>query len=112
MYTQNKHRKTYTPTFKLQIVNYYLAGEKTVAMLSHEFDLNQRMILRWISKYQEGGGELALQDGRERHGKHAGGRPATKGLSEIERLRQENLRLKGENFLLKKWQDYLKKHKS
>lgn len=111
MYTQNKHRKTYTPTFKLQIVNYYLAGEKTAEMLSHEFDLNRRMLLRWISKYQEGG-ELALQDGRGRHGKHAGGRPATKELSEIEQLRQENLRLKGENFLLKKWQDYLKRHKS
>jgi len=91
MYTQNKHRKTYTPTFKLQIVNDYLVGEKAVEMLSHEFDLNQCMIRRWISKYQEGGGKLALQDGRDRHGKHAGVRTATKWLSKIERLRQENL---------------------
>lgn len=111
MFTQNAHRKTYTTAFKLQIVNYYLAGEKTVAVLSHEFDLEKSIIKRWINKFQEGG-ELSLQDSRGRHGKHAGGRQPTSGLSEIEKLRQENLRLKGENFLLKKWQDYLKKSKN
>jgi len=46
MYTQNKHRKTYTPEFKLQIINLYQSGERSLLKLSSEFNLNDRMLRR------------------------------------------------------------------
>lgn len=110
MYTQNKFCKTYTPEFKILIVNKYLSGEYTVPQLSNEYDIHTRLIRKWVTKFQLTGTE-GLRDHRGQHGKHAGGRPKNpKYANELEQLRQENLRLKGENFLLKKLKELLDKH--
>jgi transposase len=106
----NKPHRTFTPEFKLLIVNKYLSGEYSSTRLSHEYDLDIRMISRWVNKFKTGG-EESLTDHRGQHGNHAGGRPKTKYDSELEQLRQENFRLKGENFLLKKLQEHLQKQK-
>lgn len=107
-YIQNKYRKTYSPEFKLSIVKKYLSGEYSAKELSYQYNINDRLIRSWACKFQDKG-ILSLEEHRGCHGKHAGGRPKIKEESELERLRRENLRLKGENFLLKKLEEHLKK---
>jgi transposase-like protein len=106
----NKPHRTFTAEFKLLIINKYLSGECSSIKLSYEYDLDARMIRRWVSKFRISG-EESLVDHRGKHGKHAGGRQKTKYDSELEQLRQENLRLKGENFLLKKLKEHREKQK-
>ncbi len=67
------------------------------------------MISRWTSKFQLGE-EEAIKDHMGKHGKQSG-RAKVKYDSELEQLRAENLRLKGENFILKKLEEHLEKQK-
>ena len=103
MYTQNKYRKTYTREFKLLIVDKYLNEGKTGPQLSVEYELEISIIKDWIRKFRLYGAS-GLEDGRGKHNNHSShGRPKKERFnSEVEALRHENMRLKGELFLLKK----------
>lgn len=109
-YTQNKHRKTYTPEFKLQCVQAYLSGKSPTA-ICNEYSLHIDMLRNWVKKYLSSG-ESRLQDARGKHGNHnSPGRPKKNFESELEQLRYENMKLKGELFILKKFEELKKKRK-
>lgn len=105
----NVPHRTFSVEFKLLIINKYLSGDKSQFQLAKEYKLDERMISRWIHKFQSDGVD-ALKDRRGKHGNQPG-RPKTKYDTELEQLRAENMRLKGENFLLKKLKEYLNKQK-
>jgi len=85
MYIQNKYRKTYTPEFKLLIVNKYLNESKTGPQLSAEYELEISIIKDWIRKFRLDGAQ-GLEDGRGKHNNHSSrGRPKKEKL--IQRLR-------------------------
>lgn len=110
-YTQNKHRKTYRPEFKLQCVQDYLSGKSTI-VICNEHNIHKDMLRDWVKKYLSAGAS-ALIDGRGKHGNHSSaGRPKKSFDSELEQLRYENMKLKGELFILKKFEDLKKNLKS
>ena len=104
----NQPHRTFTTEFKLSIIDEYLSGNSSIAQLSSQYDLDARMVRRWVNKFQTQGKEGVID---QRGKQSAGGRPKIKYDSELEYLRKEVLRLKGENFLLKKLKNHLKKQK-
>ena len=92
-------RRSFTFEFKLGVVRRFVAGEATAIELACEHDLSSpKLVENWVRAYRREG-EEALRPKPK-------GRPAaaadSSGLSEVERLRQENLRLSAENAYLKK----------
>ena len=67
--------------------------------------------MKWVKKYLSSG-ESGLQDARGKHGNHNSPvRPKKNVESELEQLRYENMKLKGELFILKKFEELKKKLK-
>jgi transposase len=92
-------KRSFTFEFKLGVVRRFVGGEATAAELAREHDLSSpKLVENWARLYRREG-EEALRPKPK-------GRPAAaadpSGLSELERLRQENLRLSAENAYLKK----------
>jgi transposase len=92
-------RATFTFLFKAEMVHRALGGE-TYMDLAKEFDLSStRLIQRWVQAYRDGGDEGLRGE--------PPGRPRISGgnlhdPSELERLQQENERLRAENSFLGK----------
>jgi transposase len=82
-----RQRRTFTPEFKLQLVNLYENG-KSRADIAREYDITPSALDRWIKNYGESG-SFAAKDNR------------TEEENELARLRKENQRLLMENDILK-----------
>ena len=96
--------KTYTDSFKLEVVHSVLAGGNPVGITAVRYNLNHSTVLEWIHKYEEGGESRLLEDNR---GKHSMGRKKKPRLEDYEPGSMEYLKLKvelleRENALLKK----------
>lgn len=92
-------RRSFTFEFKLEVVRRFIAGEATAVELAREHDLSSpKLVENWAGLYRREG-EDALRPKRK-------GRPAkpveTSGLSELDRLRQENLELSAKVAFLEK----------
>jgi transposase len=92
-------KRSFTFEFTLEVVRRLVSGEATASELAREHDLSSpKLVENWARAYRRDG-EQALRPKPK-------GRPVTptdpSGLSELDRLRQENLRLSAENAFLKK----------
>ena len=92
-------KRSFTFEFKLEVVRRFVAGEASAIELAREHGLSSpKLVEGWVRAYRRDG-EDALRPKPK-------GRPAAapdpSGLSELDRLRAENLRLSAENAYLKK----------
>lgn len=92
-------KRSFTFEFKLEVVRRFVDGEATALELAREYDLSSpKLVEGWVRAYR--------RDGEEALRPKPKGRPAAapdpSGLSELDRLRAENLRLSAENAYLKK----------
>ncbi|WP_442916826.1 transposase [Lentzea sp. NBC_00516] len=92
-------KRSFTFEFKLGIVRRFVAGEATAIELAREHDLaSPKQVETWVRLYRRDG-----EDGLRPKSK---GRPAKpvdpSGLSELDRLRQENLELSAKVAFLEK----------
>jgi transposase len=92
-------KRSFTFEFKLEVVRRFVDGEVSALELAREYDLSSpKLVEGWVRAYRREG-EEALRPKPK-------GRPAVvpdpSGLSELDRLRAENLRLSAENAYLKK----------
>lgn len=91
-------KRSFTFEFKLEVVRRFVAGEATALELAREHDLSSPKLVETWARLYRSEGEDALRPKPK-------GRPAaadSSGLSELEQLRRENLRLSAENAYLKK----------
>jgi transposase-like protein len=92
-------KRSFTFEFKIEVVRRFVAGQATAIELAREHGLSSpKLVENWARLYRRDG-EDALRPKPK-------GRPVavedSSGLSEVERLRQENLRLSAEVAYLKK----------
>jgi transposase len=92
-------KSRYSFEFKLDVVRRVLDDGATVDQLAHEYELSSgKLVQSWVRAYRRHGA-----DGLKPKPK---GRPPDDGgppeLSDLERLQQQNLRLRAENAYLKK----------
>jgi transposase len=92
-------RRSFTFEFKLEVVRRFVSGEATASELAREHDLaSPKQVESWVRVFR--------RDGQDALRPKPKGRPTKPvdpgGLSELEQLRQENLRLSAENAYLKK----------
>ena len=82
-----RERRKFTNEFKLEAVKLAESGDRPVAQVARELDLNETTLYRWMNRY----------------GQRAGaGRITPEGHEELIRLRRENKRLTMERDILKK----------
>ena len=96
-------KSTYTFEFKKEVVERFLAGEGQPA-LAKEYQLSSpRLIAAWVRKYRAQGddGLRPKPKGRPKNDPHA----PRQSISELERIKRENDRLRAENAYLKKLRD-------
>lgn len=92
-------KRSFTFEFKLEVVRRLVSGEATAFELAREHDLSSpKLVQNWARSYRREGAEALRPKPK---GRPAGGAAATAD-SELERLRQDNLRLSAENAYLKK----------
>lgn len=124
-YNGHKEQKDYDPkgavymtpsrktTFeeRLEIVKYCLEHQRSFKLAAEHFEVAYSQVYSWIKKY-EANGENGLRDNR-------GHRKDPEELSELERLKRENERLKHqlelkerESILLKKVKEFERRHYS
>ncbi len=92
-------RKSYDKQFKIAAVKLILEEEVPVSVVAKELEIHQNTLYRWVNEYEE-------------HGESAFPRRGTALYSyqfEIKKLKKENLELKKELELLKKFRAFLKK---
>ena len=92
-------RRSYDKQFKMAAVKLVLEDNMTVSEVSKELSIHYNSLYRWISEYEE-------------HGESAFPGHGTALYSyqyEIKKLKAENLELRKELELLKKFQAFLKK---
>jgi transposase len=95
-------KSTYSPEFKLDLVRKVLDEGATPEQLAHEYKLSSGKLVRsWIRAYRRHGEDGLRPKPKGRPGK--GSSPPTPSeVSDLQRLEQENLRLRAENAYLKK----------
>jgi putative transposase len=97
----SKHRKTWTPDEKLEVLNY--RNEHGLAKASREYGVSSESSLNWEKKFLENGNK-----GLERGSKTAIERELQKALRENRELKamvaEKDLALRIKDFLLKKSQ--------
>ena len=96
--------KMYTDSFKLEVVNSVINESLTLGSAGARYNLAECTIKAWVRKYQEGGEEALLENGR---GRPPMGRKKKPRLEDYEPGSMEYLKLKvelleRENLLLKK----------
>ena len=92
-------RKSYDKQFKIAAVKLILEEEVPVSVVAKELEIHQNTLYRWVNEYEE-------------HGESAFPGRGTALYSyqfEIKKLKKENLELKKELELLKKFRAFLKK---
>lgn len=102
----NNPRRTwvYSQEFKYNAVKLTLDPDNKVKDIAAGLGIHPMMLSRWRKEYRDG----ALQgDGQIRKAMNKKPKTPQQELSEIAKLKKENERLKLENDLLKKWQQYL-----
>ena len=92
-------RRSYDKQFKIAAVKLVLEDNMTVAEVSKELGIHYNSLYRWISEYEEYG-ESAFPGHGTAHYSYQ---------YEIKKLKAENLELRKELELLKKFQAFLKK---
>ena len=92
----------YSFEFKLAVVRRVLDDGATAEALAREHGLSSGNLVRsWVRSYRRLGEDGLKPKPKQRPPKD-GDRPADDALSDLERLEQENLRLRAENAYLKK----------
>lgn len=81
-------RRSFTPSFKAEVVALVRQGDRTVPTLCREMDLSETAVRRWV--------EQAAVDAGERDGL------TTEEREELRRLRRENRILRDERDILKR----------
>lgn len=102
-YTQPRKTWCYTTDFKMKAVKLSLQEGIQVKQVAEGLDIHPFMLSRWRKEYRDG---KLHWDGRRRTSVTKKKRP-DKELTELERLKRDNAKLRKENDLLKKWQRYL-----
>jgi len=92
-------RRSYDKQFKMAAVKLVLEDNMTVAEVSKELDIHYNSLYRWISEYEEYGKSAFPGHGSVLYSYQY----------EIKKLKAENLELRKELELLKKFQAFLKK---
>ena len=92
-------RRSYDKQFKMAAVKLVLEDNMSVAEVSKELDIHYNSLYRWISEYEEYGESAFPGHGSALYSYQY----------EIKKLKAENLELRKELELLKKFQDFLKK---
>ena len=82
-----RNRRSFTDEFKEQIVKLYQTGKK-VTELSHDYEMSEQQIYRWIREYESSGSFKAADNRSDEE-------------NELIRLRKEVQQLKMENDILK-----------
>ena len=93
--------KKYTKTERYQAIKPCLQFEKSILSRAKELGISDSLLGKWVRLYQEGGIE-ALDLNWQGAGNEFSALHTSKSLSEEDRLRLENLKLKVENERLKK----------
>jgi transposase len=100
-------RKTwqYTKEFKIKAVKLTLLYDYKVKDVANSLGIHRCMLSRWRKEFREGilHGDDKLRLDMPTKKKVI----SPKKLTDIDKLRQANEKLKKENYLLKKWQQYL-----
>jgi transposase len=92
-------KRSFTFEFKLEVVRRFVTGEATASELAGEHDLSSpKLVENWARLYRREGEEALRPKPKGRPAKPAGG----SGLSELDRLRQENLELSAKVAFLEK----------
>ena len=96
--------RSYADSFKLGVVNSVINEPLSMEEAGARYNLRGSTIKSWVKKYQEGGEETLLEDGRGRPGMGRKKKPRLEDYEPgtMEYLRLENEILKRENELLKK----------
>lgn len=104
-YTQPRKTWSYSNDFKIKAVQLSYQPGLQVQQVAEGLDIHPFMLSRWRKEYRDG----KLRSDGQRRVKVAKQQQSTsaKELTEIDRLKRENARLREENSLLKKWQRYL-----
>ena len=92
-------RRSYDKQFKMAAVKLVLEDNMTVAEVSKELDIHYNSLYRWISEYEEYGESAFPGHGTALYSYQY----------ELKKLKAENLELRKELELLKKFQAFLKK---
>ena len=92
-------RKSYDKQFKIAAVKLVLEDDMTVADVAKELSIHYNTLYRWISEYEEYGESAFPGHGTALYSYQY----------EIKKLKAENLELRKELELLKKFQAFLKK---
>ena len=92
-------RRSYDKQFKMAAVKLVLEDNMTVAEVSKELDIHYNSLYRWVSEYEEYGESAFPGHGSALYSYQY----------EIKKLKAENLELRKELELLKKFQAFLKK---
>ncbi|MBB4966436.1 helix-turn-helix domain-containing protein [Saccharothrix violaceirubra] len=92
-------RRSFTFEFKLEVVRRFVDGGASALELAREHDLaSPKQVETWARLYRRDGEDALRPKPKGRPAKPAG----TTGLSELERLRQENLELSAKVAYLEK----------
>ncbi|EMJ84196.1 transposase [Leptospira borgpetersenii serovar Hardjo-bovis str. Sponselee] len=87
-----KGRRKYSPEFREQAVNRTLSGSFTIKEVANSLEISYFILRQWRAEYlKKRETELLLTDKQ------------LKESEELKRLRKENVRLKDENSILKKF---------
>lgn len=102
----NNPRRTwvYSKEFKCKAVKLTLDPDNKIKDIAAGLGIHPMMLSRWRKEYRDG---ALYGDGQIRKSMSTKPKTPQQELSEIAKLKKENERLKLENDLLKKWQQYL-----
>lgn len=100
-YTQPRKTWSYSNDFKIKAVQLSYQPGLQVQQVAEGLDIHPFMLSRWRKEYRDG----KLRSDGQRRVKVAKQQRSTSAeeLTEIDRLKRENARLREENSLLKKW---------
>lgn len=95
-------KSRYSFEFKLGVVRKVLDDGATAEQLAHEYELSSGKLVRsWVRAYRRHG-EDGLRPKPKGRPAGGGSAPTPGEISDLQRLEQENLRLRAENAYLKK----------
>lgn len=102
MYTRKrKKNRSWTKEEKYEIIRPFFENYIAKDAIAKKHDISYSVIDRWITKYIEGGIDALELSGRGKGNPYAA-LHTSKSLTEVERLKLENMKLKIENERLKK----------
>jgi transposase len=85
---RRRQRRSFTPTFKAEVIALVRQGERSLPAICREMDLSETAVRRWVGQAAVDAGERAGLTTEERE--------------ELQRLRRENRILRDERDILKR----------